>query len=290
MGCGNSINVKDPEAINYYLDKNIVSLQNSPEKIKKKTLITYNTKNLRFLYAKKLPKGLLNNGNTCYLNSPFQALINCRYFIETLLKEDTIKYEKGSLIQEFVIFLENYCKETPPMLKGKKKNYIDPDKLVQAICAKSKLFTIDKQEDTHELLIYLIDTFQEETKTSIESSNLTTKASETSVPIDIDKDIEIREEEYWTNFLSKNNSFINDFCFGLMRTTLVCHKCDFIGGVFEPFSILSLNMAIDEDNTCNLEDCFQSFFEVEEMKGENKWECDKCKEKRRATRSLYISK
>ena len=49
-------------------------------------------------------------------------------------------------------------------------------------------------------------------------------------------------------------------------------------------------MVIDEDNICNLEDCFQSFFQVEEMKGENKWDCDKCLIKRKATRSLHISR
>ena len=49
-------------------------------------------------------------------------------------------------------------------------------------------------------------------------------------------------------------------------------------------------MIVGEDKTTALEDCLDSFFQVEEMKGENKWHCDKCKAKRPATKSIYISK
>ena len=45
-----------------------------------------------------------------------------------------------------------------------------------------------------------------------------------------------------------------------------------------------------DDGETDLEDCLESFFQVEEMRGDNKWQCDKCKVKRQATKSIYIGK
>ena len=196
MGCGKSIQVKDLEAINYINGNNISGDKSPEEKVIKKNIISINTKSIKNFYSRKLPKGLVNNGNTCYMISPFQALINCKCFIQPLLKEQTIKLEKGSLIHEFIQFQESYCKEPLPLLKGK-KSYINPEKLVNAICTKSKIFTVENQEDTHEFQTYLIDAFQEETKTEIDSSFIATKASGTSCPLDLDRDVSEREEEYW---------------------------------------------------------------------------------------------
>ena len=99
MGCGKSVQVKDLEAINYINEKKL-----SEDKVIKKRLISINTKSIKKIYSRKLPKGLVNNGNTCYMICPFQALINCKCFIQPLLKEQTIRLEKGSLIHEFIQF------------------------------------------------------------------------------------------------------------------------------------------------------------------------------------------
>jgi ubiquitin C-terminal hydrolase len=45
-----------------------------------------------------------------------------------------------------------------------KKDCVKPQKFVKALCRISKRFLVGKQEDAHELLMYLVDTLHEETK------------------------------------------------------------------------------------------------------------------------------
>ena len=107
--------------------------------------------------------GFNNIGNTCYLNSALQLLINCTVLTKILLSYN-FKSDKLNIIKNF---LEEY----------KKSNCISPINIKNLVAEKKQEFANFNQNDSHEFLITLLDIMEEEFKK--ENENI--KVGETSV-------------------------------------------------------------------------------------------------------------
>ena len=86
--------------------------------------------------------GIINNNNTCYLNTVLHTLFNTEIFNKTLININNKKI-KGELILIYLYMLNN---------KNKNSN-----KTIKEIINKStQIFTENEHHDAHELLLYII--------------------------------------------------------------------------------------------------------------------------------------
>lgn len=105
----------------------------------------------------------------------------------------------------------------------------------------------------------------------------------------INADIKQKENMFWNDYRQKNDTFVTNFCHGLMRITVKCGFCKDEAPAFEPFNVLSINLSGNKYST-TLSSCLQAFFSSEILNEENKWECDKCKKKRNAIKTNHLAK
>ena len=188
------------------------------------------------------PVGLMNIGNTCYMNSILQIFLNIPeikniFLKEFMSKEEEIKFyefiinkkkSNGELITEFINLLkEKYIK---------KKKTITP-KSFKEICGQyNETFKGFEQQDAHDFYTFLVDNLHEDT--NIKSNQNSSQNKEESDTIDTNE-IEL-SNEYWANAIRKNASYIYALFFGQLKSTLTCSVCNKIKLKYENFSALEL--------------------------------------------------
>ena len=112
---------------------------------------------LKWKKIEKVGPGLYNLGNTCFLNSVLQSL-----FYTTALR-NYISSSNHLNICKFkgVCFICEYCK----LVKSfDNSNAITPKSIIQNIKIISKNIRIGRQEDAHEFLLYMLDSFEKSFK------------------------------------------------------------------------------------------------------------------------------
>jgi ubiquitin C-terminal hydrolase len=90
-------------------------------------------------------KGFLNLGNTCYLNSGLQLLMNIPEFCQLILNNKNISNEL-SILAEFIIL---YHSDNNGSLK--------PKFIKKIVSKRNNIFSGFSQEDSQEFLIYFLD-------------------------------------------------------------------------------------------------------------------------------------
>jgi len=233
--------------------------------------------------------GLMNLGNTCFMNSSLQCLSNTEpmtdYFLgydyRSEINADNILGTKGALVR-------CYAELTKHLWLGKSKSYC-PEEFKSSIGQFAPQFEGYEQQDAQELLAYLLDGIHEDLNRVLIK------------PYIEDKDCDGSNDEgdaiiAWSNYLRRNKSIIVDLFQGQLRNTMTCrnnkviqadgtHGCGHKNVKFDPFMYLSLPIS-DTSNT--LDDCLSLFCEEETLKGDNQWYCTKCKTHVDATKKIDL--
>ncbi|XP_016852445.2 ubiquitin carboxyl-terminal hydrolase 32 isoform X1 [Anolis carolinensis] len=182
--------------------------------------------------------GLSNLGNTCFMNSSIQCVSNTQpltqYFISgrhlyELNRTNPIGMKGhmakcyGDLIQE--------------LWSGTQKN-IAPLKLRWTIAKYAPRFNGFQQQDSQELLAFLLDGLHEDLNRVHEKPYVELKDS------DGRPDWEVAAEA-WENHLRRNRSIVVDLFHGQLRSQVKCKTCGHISVRFDPFNFLSLPLPMD---------------------------------------------
>ncbi|KAL2096161.1 hypothetical protein ACEWY4_008309 [Coilia grayii] len=182
--------------------------------------------------------GLSNLGNTCFMNSSIQCVSNTKpltdYFISgrhlyELNRTNPIGMRGhmakcyGDLVQE--------------LWSGTQKN-VAPLKLRWTIAKYAPRFNGFQQQDSQELLAFLLDGLHEDLNRVHEKPYVELKDS------DGRPDYEVASEA-WENHLRRNRSIVVDLFHGQLKSQVKCKTCGHISARFDPFNFLSLPLPMD---------------------------------------------
>ncbi|KAM3678820.1 ubiquitin carboxyl-terminal hydrolase 16 isoform 3-T6 [Ammospiza maritima maritima] len=191
-------------------------------------------------------KGLSNLGNTCFFNAVMQNLSQTPVLRE-LLKEakipgTTIKIESPELCMEpQLIKLDQPGPLTLAMhqfvteMQETKKGVVTPKELFAQVCKKAIRFKGYQQQDSHELLRYLLDGMRAEEIQQI-NIGILKALSDSSEQNEEELKKKIKEYEKKKGI----QSFVDRIFGGELTSTIMCEECRTVSLVHESFLDLSL--------------------------------------------------
>ena len=178
--------------------------------------------------------GLVNIGNTCFMNSALQCLSNCyeltKYFLSGLYKYDINEENRlgsGGKIAEI------YNQLLKDLWRGS-EDYINPSYFKRIFAHFVKKFSGYHQQDSNEFLIFLLDKLHEDL------NSITNKPY-----IEIGEKGENETDEdaskrWWEKNLMRENSIIVDLFHGQFKSTITCSNCKRVSVSFDSYMFLSL--------------------------------------------------
>ncbi|XP_023561668.1 ubiquitin carboxyl-terminal hydrolase 19 isoform X15 [Octodon degus] len=175
--------------------------------------------------------GLVNLGNTCFMNSVIQSLSNTRElrdFFHDRSFEAEINYNNplgtgGRLAIGFAVLLRALWKGT--------HHAFQPSKLKAIVASKASQFTGYAQHDAQEFMAFLLDGLHEDL------NRIQNKPYTETVDSDGRPD-EVVASEAWQRHKMRNDSFIVDLFQGQYKSKLVCPVCAKVSITFDPFLYL----------------------------------------------------
>ncbi|KAI9980753.1 hypothetical protein PInf_010072 [Phytophthora infestans] len=192
--------------------------------------------------------GLSNLGNTCFMNSMLQCLINTAPLREYFLKKDP---ETGTLC-----FTKEINRDNPLGMKGimavdfasllrkmwsNEFKVVTPTKLKSVIGQYAPQFAGYQQQDSQELMNFLLDGLHEDLNR--------VKAKPYTKPVERNgrSDADVAREE-WQQFLRRNDSVIVDNFMGQLRSHVTCSDadCGHESVTFDPYMSLSVPIPNNE--------------------------------------------
>jgi ubiquitin C-terminal hydrolase len=201
------------------------------------------------------PIGVNNKSIYCYMISCFQVLLSIPEMNYYFLYKKYKKSEQRTLIcddySEFISLYEYFQKNN--------KNQIDIPPSIYNIC--HSFLQKDVMNDCEEFFILFLKSMQEELNMKINGNKINNNNENKN---DIEK--------MWNDYRKENDSFIDGLFTGLIRSTVICNKCQNEFYNYEPFMDLAVPIPNKNKSILN---CLNIYFDCEYI--DCNYHCEKCK-------------
>jgi len=235
-------------------------------------------------FSSGVPRGLVglkNIGNTCFMNSILQCLLNTPLLSDYFMNKSHLREKNPKsrgLAEAFGSLLEKVKSHT-----GTNKSYSGGEStydLKSHISRVNSMFSGYEQHDAQEFLKALLEGINDDL------SRVVTKPAYKELTADPKKNIQDISDEWFNYMLARDNSIITDLFCGQLLSKTVCNHCGNESLAFDNFWDLALSFNRAGGGSCNLMEMLEQFLKEEEL--EDLFYCEKCKVRRKSKKRFVI--
>ncbi|GAB0091632.1 ubiquitin carboxyl-terminal hydrolase 32 [Sergentomyia squamirostris] len=189
--------------------------------------------------------GLHNLGNTCFMNAALQVLFNtqplARYFQQDMHLYELNMANKLGTKGQLAIRYSELLKE----VWTASARSIAPLKLRFCVTKNAPQFSGGGQHDSQEFLEWLLDALHEDLNRVMEKSYAELKDSDGRAD-------NVVAAEAWSQHNARNQSIVIDLFYGQLKSKVTCLGCGKDSVRFDPFSLLSLPLPVENYTYCEI--------------------------------------
>nr|CCD14121.1 unnamed protein product [Trypanosoma congolense IL3000] len=236
----------------------------------------YNSSNIGASHPRR---GMINLGNTCYLNSVTQVLASTplgSYFLYDNYARDVVNVGEGSCR-----LVNSFCFVVRELYRIDCTLPVSPSPFKNAISELSNTFSGFLQQDANEFLRIVLEGLH---------NGLNDRVNVKVIPTEIDtmvgSDAEIAKR-FWDQHIQRNNSVVVDKCAFQERSSIVCPLCRKVSRSFTP--LLGIDVPIPvETADISIEDCLNAYCREEKLGSDSLYHCSSCKQYVDASKQLLL--
>lgn len=246
--------------------------------------ITYSRENIKSMTKGKGLCGLENLGNTCYMNSIVQCLSNTEWFREFFMTGEYKSLDKMNQIQSIMI------NEMNKLLRGlwydnaivSPKGFFNYLQILSLKIGGGQ-FVGNNQNDSSELLIFILDTIHEGLAKPIDTPFIEQDVSGFSET----EQSRYYAAKHWYNIYKSGMSPIAENFYNQLHSNIVCSSCGESSINYDPSIMLTLPIP-ESKGQISIYDCLDLYTSEETLDNDNKYKCEKCGELSNATKKVGI--